>query len=196
MTLLVFEKRQILDMLVITSVSVTSSILEMLFLIYAYGVISGDLRDQQISLSLIDTFKFSNSTFIVFALVLLICKLLIIFYTSVSCKKYATSLYRSAFLKFALSYRKTELDRNSFFLTHLNVVTNSIYRSMLSLCSALIYFIIFFFYIVSTISMDVFGTLIFSVMVILGAMIPIFLRYLVVQRSLFVMKDSVILMTN
>ena len=177
MTLLVFEKRQILDILVITTVSVTASILEMLFLIYAYGVISGDLTDQQLLSGLIDTFKLSNSTFIVFALVLLICKFLIIFYTSVSCKKYATSLYRSAFFKFALSYRKTELDWNAFFLTHLNVVTNSIYRSMLSLCSALIYFTIFFLYIVSTISMDVFGTLIFSVMVILGAMIPIFYAF-------------------
>lgn len=177
MKLLVFEKRQILDILVITTVSVTASILEMLFLIYAYGVISGDVTDQQLLSGLIDRFKLSNSTFVVLALVLLLCKLLIIFYTSVSCKKYATSLYNSAFLKFALLYRKTELDWNAFFSAHLNVVTNSIYRSMLSLCSALVYFTIFFCYIVSSISVDIFGTLILSLMLILGAMIPIFYAF-------------------
>ena len=147
----------------------------MLFLIYAYGIVSGRPSDQQI---LSDIMNSSNlNTFVLVAIVLLLCKLFIIMYSSVSCKNYAAFLYQISFVKFVTLHGKTETDWDAFFSIHLNLVTNSVYRSLLSLCSAITYFMVFFIYIASTISFDLLQLLILLVTGVLCTMVPLFYAF-------------------
>ena len=172
-----YKKSQVIDFCFITILSVIISIVEISFLLFVYAVISeGSYSINLFNLSF-NADSISGEALVISSVILLLFKIIIIVYTNFSCKKFGYNLYSEVFFRFSNCYSKNNLDWNALFSIHLNIVTNSIYRSVLALASSFAYFLLFFLYIASSLSLNTGWLLLFFILLTSGVVAIVFYMF-------------------
>lgn len=173
----IFHLRQYIDTIMLSILGTFVSLLEMIFYIICLESISGQQDLAKSNYEFIDDFLNTDGLIWITILTLITSKLIVIIYSSMSCEYFAIKLYKTAFQSFRAFNNKNDTEWDAIFTIHLNIVSNSIYRSVLSMFSAFAYFLVFLIYIFSIIEQNILILLIVSILLLLLMMGFIFYSF-------------------